>query len=135
MGRGLPFACFASFVVLLVNTSAEVEFTSREAIRLDRLAYTEMDGYFADRHGDLLQGATRLRLDEGVYHFRAVRDVDLRVADSAAVTVVAAPSFLTSDPKDPWPPALTRWTSAFGGRGGRQLDPTAVLTVTYGDIG
>jgi hypothetical protein len=123
----------ALMVVLYVHASSDIELTARETVRLDRLAYSEADGFVAERHGDLLEpGTTQVRLAEGVYHFRTAHDAQLRVADPDSVTVVA-PS-VNDDPKDPWPPSVSAvHAAAFGGRGAASPDRTPVLTVMYGE--
>lgn len=67
-------ACLA--VALYAYAASEVQVTAQETLAVDRLAYTAADGFVAERHGELLPpGTTALRLDEGVYHFRAVANV------------------------------------------------------------
>jgi hypothetical protein len=79
----------APAVALYVYDATDVDVTAMEILRLSRLAYTPTDGYFLQRHGDLLRpGTTRLRLEVGVYHFKSVRDVQLRIHRPDAVRVL-----------------------------------------------
>jgi hypothetical protein len=131
----------ATMVILQVHAASEIELTVQEVVRLDTVVHSAADGATADRYGDLIQpGRTVVRLEEGVYHFRTVRDADLRIADATAIEVVT-PAFLTSDPKDPWPPALQAGSpgaehgAVFSGRGAGRPDRVPVLSVSYGRIG
>jgi hypothetical protein len=81
----------ASAVALYVYEPTDVDVTASEVLRLSRLDYTAADGYFLQRHGDLLRpGMTRLRLDVGVYHFKSLRDVQVRIHRADAVTVLTS---------------------------------------------
>lgn len=89
----------ASAVALYVYDAADVELTASETLRLSRLAYSANDGYFLERHGDLLQpGTTSLRLEVGVYHFKSARDVRLRIHQAGAVKVVTPRATPTGTP-------------------------------------
>lgn len=89
----------ASAVALYVYDAADVELTASETLRLSRLAYSSNDGYFLERHGDLLQpGTTRLRLMVGVYHFKSAHDVQLRIHQAGAVKVVTPHATPTDTP-------------------------------------
>jgi hypothetical protein len=76
---------------LYVYAATDVDVTATEILRLSRLAYAPADGYFLQRHGDLQPpGTTRLRLEVGVYHFKSLRDVQLRIHRPDAVRVLTA---------------------------------------------
>lgn len=133
-------ACLA--VALYVYAASEVRVTAQETLGIDRLAYTEADGFVAERHGELLPpGTTTLRLDEGVYHFRAVANVQLALSQDSAVTVVETNGSKTNWPDPPSAPALwsdqaAQWDThggAFNGAGFGGTESTPVLTVTRGD--
>lgn len=130
-------------VVLYVYAASEVELTGHETLRVDRLAHTAADGFALERHGGLLSpGTTALRLDDGVYAFQAVNDVQLRMSADGAVTVVPRPQN-----KDPWPdpplaPAVwsgqsaEQWgthTVVLNAKGFGPAERMPVLTVLRGD--
>jgi len=87
----------ASAVALYVYDPTDVDVTASEMLRLSRLEYTPADGYFLKRHGDLLRpGTTRLRLDVGVYHFKSLRDVQVRIHRPEVVRVLTSSGVLPS---------------------------------------
>jgi hypothetical protein len=126
---------------LYVYAHSEVQLTTHETLGVDRLAYSAADGFFAERYGELLPaGTSTLRLDEGVYHFRAVGDVRMAMSQDSAVTVVHP------DTKDNWPdpPAApsvwseqaAQWdthTVGLLGEGFGPTEPIPVLMVIRGD--
>ncbi len=92
-----------SAVALYVYDAADVELTITEILRLSHLAYSSADGFVLEQHGDLLRpGTTRLRLEVGVYHFKCVNDVQLRIDQSDAVQVVT-PQTAPADLRVPLP--------------------------------
>ena len=92
-------------VRLYVYEPSDVELDAREKVQMHRLAYSDRDGFSAEKHGGLLRpGTSRLRLETGVYHFRTLDDAALRIAAGGRVTVLGSDAdAATSDPKDPWP--------------------------------
>ena len=117
-------------VRLYVYEPSDVELDAREKVQLRRLAYSAVHGFTAERHGGLLPpGTSRLRLDPGVYHFRALDDAALRVASGGAVTVVDDSQASVKDPPPPPPftggPAAPEHVDAFvvRGRGPRRIVP------------
>src|SRR5262245_22363915 len=90
----------ALLVLLYVSAPGDIDLTAQETVRLDRIEYSTVDGFTADRYGDLLRpGTNRVRLEPGVYHFRTLHDARLHVVQPGAVTVAAS----DRDGKDPWP--------------------------------
>jgi len=90
-------------VRLYVYEPSDVELDAREKVQMHRLAYSDRDGFSAEKHGGLLRpGTSRLRLETGVYHFRTLDDAALRIAAGGRVTVLGSDAdAATSDPKDP----------------------------------
>ena len=90
----------ASSVALYVYDTAEVELAATERLRLSRLAYSPADGFVLEPYGDLIgPGTTRLRLEVGVYHFKSIRDVQLRIHQAGAVQVMTPQGPLTDTPE------------------------------------
>ncbi|HEX6871233.1 MAG TPA: hypothetical protein VF163_09055 [Micromonosporaceae bacterium] len=88
-GSGTSQSRRASAVALYVYERAEVELTITETLRLSRLAHTPSDGFFLERHGELLPpGCHRLALATGVYHFKSVNDVHVRLLQPEKIQVV-----------------------------------------------
>jgi hypothetical protein len=112
-------------VALFVAGSAAVELTVQDHVRVDRVTAAG-----AQRVGNLVQpGTTALRLAEGTYMFRTGQDVRVRVADGAAVEVVAVQN---SGTKTAWPPppAAAAWTRPIPADAGDTLpDSVPELTV------
>lgn len=85
-------------VTVYVREPSELELRTRESVQLDRVVRRDDEGVVHRRHGALLRaGANRVQLERGVYAFRALGDVDLRVVHGG-VDVVTGPGA-----KDPWP--------------------------------
>lgn len=133
-------ACLA--VALYVYTASEVRVTTQETLGVDRLAHTAADGFVAERYGGLLPpGTTTLRLDEGVYHFRAVANVQLALTKDSLVTVVETNGSKTTWPDPPsapapWSDKAAQWDThsvALNGAGSCGPEPTPTLLVTRGD--
>ena len=140
------FTCL--LVALYVYEPSQIELSAPETVRLDRLAFSDVRGWTAEQHGDLLRpGSTALQLDAGVYHFRTIKNARLRLGQASTVQVVS-PSFANG--KDPWPDpppppppplaagaAAAQWTShptAFLGGGFGVPDRVPALSVVYGDV-
>jgi hypothetical protein len=87
------YACL--MVALYVAEPSQVDLTVRDRVRIDRVTAGG-----AEQHGELLQpGTTSVRFAAGTYYFRSTRDVDVQLADGAAVQVTTE----TRNDKDPWP--------------------------------
>lgn len=85
-------------VTVYVREPSEVELGTQESVQLDRVMRRAGEGAVHLRHGGLLRaGANRVELERGVYAFRALRDVDLRVVHGGVDVVTSAAG------KDPWP--------------------------------
>jgi hypothetical protein len=79
----------APAVALYVYEAADVDLTLSETLRLSRLVYSPTDGYVLEHHGDLIRpGTTKLRLEVGVFHFKSINDVRLRIDPPDAVLIV-----------------------------------------------
>jgi len=123
---------------LYVYAASDVQVTAHETLAVDRLAYTTANGFVAERHGELLPaGTTTVRLDEGVYYFRAVADVRLTLSQDSEVSVVHTTNTRTDFPDPPAAPRLwsdqgVHWdthTVAFNAAGFGGAATTPVLTV------
>jgi hypothetical protein len=115
-------------VRLEVREASEVALTASERIQLDRLEAGE-DGPALAQHGELLgPGRNVLRLDEGVYHFQAVRDAALEIVRGGVTVTDVSPC------KDLWPEppeaAPADVDLDFTGKGDRLDGETPSLQVT-----
>lgn len=126
---------------LYVYAASDVEFGTHESLRLDKLAYSQTDGYVAEHHGGLLPaGTTTVRLQEGVYHFRAAGDVQFRVGVGGSVVVVSPNDTKGGTPDPPSAPApfaahpVLQWaahTVALSTTGSPSVGPAPTLTVIH----
>lgn len=97
-------------VTMVVREPAEIELVTDETVQLDRLVRREGEGVVHERHGALLRpGASRVRLDRGMYAFRMLRDAELRVVHGGVDVSTAV------DNKDPWPRPPASGPSFFSG--------------------
>jgi hypothetical protein len=82
-------------VALYVAEPSHIHLTVHDRVRIDRLTATGVE-----QQGALLQpGTTTVHLAAGTYYLRSTRDVDVQLADNAAVRVTTE----TRNDKDPWP--------------------------------
>ncbi|HKT00265.1 MAG TPA: hypothetical protein VJT31_12100 [Rugosimonospora sp.] len=95
---GTAYTCL--MVALYVHEPSQVELTVQDHVRVDRVVPSDTRGTSLERYGPLVPpGTVSLELAPGAYYLRTTRDAQVRLADPAAVQVVARPS-----DKDPWPP-------------------------------
>jgi len=140
--RSTLYACLLA--ALYVYEPSHVEVSTHETVRLDRLAYSQADGWTVQRHGDLLQpGTTTVGLEPGVYRFRTTTDAQVRLGQDSSVTVVTPPT--TNGDKDvppmPRPKVVPgypaeRWSEhsyALAAKGFGEPDITPMLSVIHGD--
>jgi hypothetical protein len=80
-------------VALYVAQPSHIHLTVQDRVRIDRVTATGVE-----QHGELIQpGTTSVHLAEGTYYFRSTQDVLVRIAENAAVQVIAD----TNDKDDP----------------------------------
>jgi len=118
-GRWTNAAYTCLMVALYVAEPSQVQLTVQDRVRIDRVTASGVE-----QHGELLQpGTTSVHLAEGTYYFRTTQDVQVQLADNAAVQVATVSGGDKDDP--PRPPVGAALPAALG-----DAPPDRVPTLT-----